>query len=84
MITHILINFPTETREDFMKSVNVSLLFDERMFITYSDNPLTLASKIFPKVEKNEQEIRIRFAEKVLKMGYKGLVVGNGRVLELH
>lgn len=66
LYTHILINFPRETRQDFMKSVKVAPFFDETMFITYSDNPQTLASKIKPKIEREEQETRIKIVKNLL------------------
>jgi MiaB/RimO family radical SAM methylthiotransferase len=81
LYTHILFNFPTETREEFLKSLEASLFFDEALFITYSDNPLTPASKIEPKVSPDEKDTRIKIAMKFLNTGYKGIVIGDGKVL---
>ena len=67
LYTHILANFPTETMEDYLKSLRAALLFDECMIIAYSDNPLTPASKIVPKIEQLEKVKRLRIAQELIK-----------------
>ena len=76
LYTHILANFPTETREDFQRSMRVAMLFDECLVLTYSDNPLTQSSKIVPKVEYREQEERLEIAREMTKKRNSGIVVG--------
>jgi tRNA A37 methylthiotransferase MiaB len=76
LYTHILANFPTETMQDFLRSLKASILFDECMIITYSDNPLTPASKIVPKVQRAEQEKRLRIGRQMTKSRNCGIVVG--------
>ncbi len=53
--THIMINFPTESHDDFLKSLAVADAFDEVVFLHYSDNTETAAAGIHPKV--NDAEI---------------------------
>lgn len=60
--THILINFPTETEEDFLQSLSVADDFDEVVFLHYSDNRDTPASRIVPKVTGQEVERRLKIA----------------------
>ena len=76
LYTHILANFPTETMEDYLKSLKAALLFDECMIIAYSDNPLTPASKIVPKIEQLEKVKRLRIAQELMKKHHCGIVVG--------
>lgn len=76
LYTHILANFPTETMVDYRKSLKVAELFDEFLIITYSDNPLTIASKIAPKVNRAEQEKRLEMANRIVSQKKCGLVVG--------
>ena len=75
LYTHILANFPTETMEDFLRSLRATVLFDECMIIAYSDNPLTPASKIVPKVGRQEQEKRLRIASQIMKKRNCGIVI---------
>ncbi len=56
--THIMINFPTESHDDFLMSLAVADGFDEVLFLHYSDNQDTAAAALHPKVA--EQEIRRR------------------------
>ena len=73
--THILINFPSETREDFEKSLESSSYFDEALFITYSDNASTDASFISPKVSDEEQEARTKKVQDIVKNGFRGKII---------
>jgi len=36
--THIIINFPTETDDDFVASLKISKIFDDVLIMNYSDN----------------------------------------------
>ena len=56
--THIIINFPTESHDDFLMSLAVADGFDEVLFLHYSDNRDTAAASLLPKVR--EPEIRRR------------------------
>ncbi|MBU0460957.1 MAG: radical SAM protein [Nanoarchaeota archaeon] len=75
--THMILNFPTETREDFMETLKISRYFDESLFITYSENPLTPASKIEPKVDQEEQKRRIALATELIRRDHRGCIIGN-------
>jgi len=70
--THVIINFPTETRADFVRSLRASLCFSERMFINYSDNEGTPASRLRPKVALAEEKERLRLAKALLEKGHPG------------
>lgn len=50
LCTHMMINFPTETEDDFMASLNLADAFDTVLFLHYSDNRGTAAAGIYPKV----------------------------------
>lgn len=60
--THIMINFPTESHEDFLQSLAVADGFDEVIFLHYSDNRGTPASELFPKVPEAEVRCRLDMA----------------------
>jgi len=56
--THLMINFPMESHDDFLMSLAVADGFDEVLFLHYSDNQETAAASLLPKVP--EPEIRRR------------------------
>jgi len=60
--THIMINFPTESHEDFLRSLAVAEGFDEVLFLHYSDNQGTAAAGVFPKVPEPEARQRLDMA----------------------
>ncbi len=60
--THLMINFPTETHEDFLRSLGIAEGFDEVLFLHYSDNQGTAAVELFPKVPKPEARRRLDMA----------------------
>jgi MiaB/RimO family radical SAM methylthiotransferase len=60
--THILVNFPTETQEDFLMSLEVAGNFDEVLFLHYSDNQGTAAADLLPKVPEGEALGRLDMA----------------------
>lgn len=60
--THLMINFPTETHDDFLKSLAVADEFDEAVFLHYSDNRDTPAAGLLPKVTEPEVSRRLGMA----------------------
>ncbi len=60
--THIMINFPTETHDDFLKSLAVANEFDEVVFLHYSDNRETPAARLSPKIAEPEVSRRLEMA----------------------
>jgi len=60
--THIMINFPTESHEDFLKSLAIAESFDEVLFLHYSDNQGTAAAGLLPKVPEREVRRRLDMA----------------------
>ncbi len=75
--THIMINFPTESQEDFLRSIAVADGFDEVLFLNYSDNRGTAACGVFPKVPGNETLRRLDMASDYanhLKIGRSAVI----------
>jgi tRNA A37 methylthiotransferase MiaB len=60
--THIMINFPTESHDDFLRSLAVADGFDEVLFLHYSDNQDTAAASLHPKVPEQEVSRRLDMA----------------------
>ena len=60
--THIMINFPTESDADFLKSLALADGFDEVLFLHYSDNRDTRAAVLQPKVPAQEVRRRLDIA----------------------
>jgi len=60
--THIMINFPTESLDDFLMSLALADDFDEALFLHYSDNVDTVAAGLFPKVPEAEVRRRLDMA----------------------
>lgn len=60
--THIMINFPTESHDDFLRSLAAADGFDEVLFLHYSDNRDTVAAGLFPKVPEPEVRRRLDMA----------------------
>jgi threonylcarbamoyladenosine tRNA methylthiotransferase CDKAL1 len=75
LYTHIMFNFPTESYPDFLKSIRLSLLFDEILYISYSDNSGTKAYNLKPKVPNLEQKRRTSFVNKLIIRRHNGLLV---------
>ena len=73
--THIIVNFPTETKEDFLSSLRLIALFDDFLIFNYSDNSALPAGKIFPKVKRVEREKRLRVCRDLVKRLNRGKVV---------
>jgi threonylcarbamoyladenosine tRNA methylthiotransferase CDKAL1 len=60
--THIMINFPTESHDDFLMSLAIADGFDEVLFLHYSDNQDTAAASLLPKVPEAEVRRRLNMA----------------------
>jgi MiaB/RimO family radical SAM methylthiotransferase len=60
--THIMINFPTESHDDFLASLAIANEFDEVLFLHYSDNRDTAAAGLLPKVPEPEVRRRLEMA----------------------
>jgi len=60
--THIMINFPTEYDDDFLRSLAIADDFDEVVFLHYSDNRGTASASLFPKVTGPEVIRRLETA----------------------
>jgi len=76
--THILINFPTESHDDFLKSIAVADGFDEVIFLHYSDNQDTAAAGLLPKVPEPDVRRRLDMASDYAnhyKRGRPGIVI---------
>jgi len=64
--THLLVNFPTESREEFLASLRVADEFDEVLFLHYSDNRGTAAADLQPKVPPPEIRRRLDIASEYI------------------
>jgi len=60
--THIMVNFPTESHDDFLLSLALADDFDEALFLHYSDNQDTAAAGLLPKVPEAEVRRRLDMA----------------------
>jgi len=60
--THIMVNFPTESHDDFLGSLALADDFDEALFLHYSDNQDTPAAELLPKVPEAEVRRRLDMA----------------------
>ncbi|HSB82034.1 MAG TPA: radical SAM protein [Candidatus Methylomirabilis sp.] len=78
LCTHLLVNFPTETHEDFLKTLHVADGFDEALFLHYSDNQGTAASELQPKVPPQEVRRRLDIASEYINQTKRG----RGAVIE--
>jgi len=58
LCTHLLMNFPTETREEFLQTLAAAEQFREALFLHFSDNEGTAAASLVPKVPADEARRR--------------------------
>ena len=71
--THFIVGFPGETESDFAASLQLAPLFDEVLFLAYSDNPGTKASRLDEKVDA--AVVRARLAEVKRRLPGPGVTV---------
>ena len=74
--THYIVGFPTETNEDFDKTLNGAkeLGFSVGIFFKYSNRKGTVADKITPKLSESDLRKRMKKAKRFFqKEGYKTL-----------
>jgi ribosomal protein S12 methylthiotransferase len=69
LFSHFIVNFPTETTDDFKKSINYATYFDHVFFMEYADNIRMPASKLFPKCAQTQLEIKRKIFEAYKKRG---------------
>ena len=77
--THFIVGFPTETNEDFQQTLRVAeeIQFSAGFFINFTNQKGTVANKIYPKISKNDKNVRLKTAKKFLaKQGYKAVFYG--------
>ncbi len=67
--TQVIIGFPTETKEDFLKTMGVlnECKFDEVDLFAYYEGEGTSSQKLEPKIFAEEISERMNFAKKQLK-----------------
>jgi tRNA A37 methylthiotransferase MiaB/MoaA/NifB/PqqE/SkfB family radical SAM enzyme len=73
--THVLFNFPTESRQEFLETLRFVDIFDEVHFFNYCDTAGTLASGIYPKVVDWERDSRIKEVQRLLLGGQRGTLM---------
>lgn len=71
--THIIYNFPTETKQEFMNNINHPDLkyFNEVMLFCYSDRKGTKAAELKGKIAGKERQGRIKIVKQLLKNNTK-------------
>ncbi|MBD3315746.1 MAG: radical SAM protein [Chitinivibrionales bacterium] len=72
--THFIINFPTETDEDFSRTLEASAHFDECLFMNYSTNPRTAAAGL-DEVDSCRRAHRLAVVHDFLEANGKGLLI---------
>ncbi|HEY3423780.1 MAG TPA: radical SAM protein [Negativicutes bacterium] len=67
--TQLIIGFPTETEDDFKKSLELvkQAGFNSVILFPYDDKENTDASKIFPKIPEDLIQDRVKYAQKFFK-----------------
>ena len=72
LITHILLNFPTETHEDFLDSLAVAEAFNDTIFLQFSENKDTDVAGLYPKVTGQEAKTRLDAASSFVNQRVTG------------
>jgi len=67
LVTHFIINFPTETIQDFRESLKLAKIFDFCLFLSYGENIRRPSSKIIPKCTQQELDTKIRLLNQFIK-----------------
>ncbi len=75
LCTHVLVNFPTETREDFRASLALADAFSDTYFLHYSDNRGTPAARLLPKILPEEALWRLDAAADFVNARGRGVVI---------
>ncbi len=78
LFTHFIVGFPTETVEDFQRSLDLAPLFDGVLFLPYGANAKTAASGIpgRSKSEERDREVKLSMAAEAINRGHvRGMVV---------
>jgi tRNA A37 methylthiotransferase MiaB len=75
LCTHVLVNFPTETEEDFRSSLALADVFSDTYFLHYSDNRGTAAARLEPKVPAEEALRRLDIAADFVNARGRGVVI---------
>jgi len=75
LCTHVLVNFPTETREEFAASLALADAFSDTYFLHYSDNRGTAAARLEPKVPAEEALRRLDIASDFVNARGRGVVI---------
>jgi threonylcarbamoyladenosine tRNA methylthiotransferase MtaB len=82
--THALFNFPTESREDFLATLQYTSIFDETHFFSYCDTPGTESVRIAPKLGSSEREFRIMVVTDLLRRSGRQGMLMEGTVRTSH
>lgn len=72
--TNVMLGFPTESDDDFRDTLNFldEVKFDYGYIMEFQSRPRTAAESIYPKVTRQENLRRLRYAKKYLrKVGYR-------------
>ena len=76
LFTHFIMNFPSETAEEFQKSLELAPFFDYTLLLPYGENHRTQASEIVKRCTPEQMAVKVKMAEKAIeKDDFKGMVV---------
>jgi len=84
--THIIIGFPSETKDEFEQTLSFvkEVNFDSGIIFQYSPKIGTEAESIEPKIHNDEMSRRLKYSNKFLKnLGYNVFNVNNNHLLFL-
>ena len=77
LFTHFIVNFPTETIDDFRKSLEIARIFDFCFFLAYGENARTPAAQITPKCKDTDLDAKIAILKQAIEsQSVKGTFVG--------
>ncbi len=80
--THVMVGFPTETREDFLATCRLvrELPWDMVLTFPYTDRPRTRAAGLAPKVSSARLALRMAYLGSII---LKGVYLNHGRLRPL-
>jgi tRNA A37 methylthiotransferase MiaB len=79
VISNIIYNFPTETMDDFKKSVKASMIFDYSLFFRYCETTGSKSSYIYPKCGDADSKKKSVILNKMIARGkVRGSIASHG------
>jgi MiaB/RimO family radical SAM methylthiotransferase len=79
-ITHFIYCFPSESRKEFMVSINLAKVFDKTIFFLYTKKKGTLASNFKKEISRNEKKYRTEYIKKFIRKNPKKYYLGTEKI----